>query len=237
MRYSGSIFAAAALMLSTVSGQAATVDGASFGAPALGEVSHNTSFVNPTTQLFKLQTGGTLDSYSMWIDTASNFFFTPEDLVFVALRNGTSFPSADDEIGRVNFANADLLAGPKILGSGGQTYVEATWDMSGLGLDVTAGETLGFRIFSSGTGGVVQFNGSSCGNGSGTLDCDPAVGTTRFVGTQTSVGNSGSPVSIGTFQLLVDDGTGTGPAPVPLPAGLPLLLLGLGSLVAVRRRT
>lgn len=228
------IFCAAALALSTFSAEAAIVDGASFGNPALGELNYNATFNAPTTHLFNIQTTGVLDSFTMWIDTASNFFSAGEDLVFTVMADGGPFPDVDDELARITLLGTDLLAGPEIAGGGGQTYVAATWDMSGLNILAEEDDVFGFRLFASGPSGQVMFNGSNCNNGANTLACDADLGLSRFVGTQTMRGNTGSPADVGTFALTVDDGQTV--APVPLPAGLPLMLLGLGTFALIRRR-
>jgi hypothetical protein len=236
MTFTKPIFCAAALALCGVGAQAAIVDGASFGADAQGERTLSATFKSVATMIFDVQTAGTLSSFTMWIDTTSNFLSLGEDLTFVLLGGHSgSVPDVSDELARTTLSGMDLLAGPTITGGSGDDFVAATWDMSGLGISALAGEELGFRLFPNGLSGQVKYNATDCGSGGASLTCDPALSLTRFQGTQTNVGNTGSGTSVPTFALMVDDGQG--PAAVPLPAGLPLMLLGLGSFAMMRRRS
>ena len=205
---------------------AAVVDGGSYGDNATGNSSYNVTFNAPTIQYFNVQATGILDSFTLWIDLASNAFNVNEDLVLELYGNfGDPTAELTDILATTTIDSGDLSAGQPVIGGNGESFVAATWNLSSLMRSAIEEDRFGVRAYASGPSGQFKISGNNSLSSPGLPAPDPLLGLSRFSGSQTDLGNSGSPVNVWGYELLVDT-----PAPIPLPAALPLLFSALASL-------
>lgn len=225
------VLSALAAIIVPIGAGATIVDGGSYGVDATGNRFYNVTFNAPTIQYFNSLAAGTLHSFTIWIDTASNALIAGEGLELELYGNfGSATAALTDQLAATSFSHTDLLAGPTIIGGDGATYTAAIWDMSALGVATAVESRFGVRAYAEGPSGQFKISGNLSGPGSVLPSPDPLLGLSRFSGSQVSLGNNGNPVDVWGYELLVD-----APAPVPLPAGLPLVLSAL-AIVGIRQR-